>query len=134
MLQLIYISTAQSAAGSDLDKILLASRRNNGRDDITGMLLFNGKRFLQALEGPEALVLATYDRITLDQRHRAPVILSSKPIADRQFGAWAMACERRARQAVGRSLVETVDSLVAGVSDPNVRALFSSYVRMDVAA
>jgi len=134
MLQLTYISTARDEAESDLDRILLASRRNNSRDDITGMLLFNGKRFLQALEGPDELVTATYDRIKLDPRHRAPVLLSSKPITERQFGAWAMACERSARQTVGRNLVETVDALVAGVSDANIRALFSSFVRMNAAA
>ncbi|RVT39804.1 BLUF domain-containing protein [Sphingobium algorifonticola] len=134
MFQLIYISTAQNILPNDLDSILSISRRNNGRDGITGMLLFNGKRFLQALEGEEAPVMAAYKRIKCDHRHRASAILSSKAVDDRQFGNWAMASQRATRDTNDRSLIEAVDALVADVSDPNIRALFSSYVRMAVAA
>ena len=134
MHQLTYISTARSVDNATLEAILAASRRNNGRDGITGLLLFNGKRFLQALEGPTALVEATYARIATDPRHRAPVILASKHVEARQFGKWAMAFEQGAVPTQGRSLVETVDELVSGVQDADVRALFSSYVRLQSAA
>ena len=134
MLQLTYISTGRDVNEAQLDSILAASRRNNRRDEITGLLLFNGKRFLQALEGPQALVETAYKRIRVDPRHRAPVILGTNLVEDRQFGDWDMAFERV--KAFGRSqqLIDTVDALVANVSDPSIRAQFSSYVRLETAA
>src|SRR5690349_2698807 len=40
MLQLVYISTARQAHSDEvLDSILAASRRNNGRQDVTGLLV-----------------------------------------------------------------------------------------------
>lgn len=134
MLQLIYISTSRGVDRVGLDAILAASRRNNGRDEITGLLLFNGKRFLQALEGPQQLVETAYQRIRIDPRHRAPVILSAKHVEERQFGHWSMAFEQAPTTGVRRSLTETVDDLVAGITDPNIRALFAGYVRLQTAA
>ena len=134
MLQLTYISTSRGVDLASLDAILTASRRNNTRDEITGLLLFNGKRFLQALEGPQQLVEAAYERIRADPLHRAPVILSSKHVEDRQFGHWSMAFEHAPASGAKRSLTETVDDLVAGIADPNIRALFAGYVRLQTAA
>src|SRR3954468_23995369 len=95
MIQLCYISTARPQTGwHSVDEILATSRRNNRRADVTGLLLFNGKRFLQLLEGPEAEVKTTYDRILLDPRHFALVKLSERQIEEREFGGWDMSFER----------------------------------------
>lgn len=134
MLQITYISTAKDVGDADLSAILEASRRNNVRDGITGLLLFNGKRFLQALEGPETLVQHAYDRIKADARHRAAVTLASSTVAAPQFGGWDMAFQRVAAFEKSRTLIETVDALIANVSDLNIRAQFSSYVRLQSAA
>lgn len=131
MYQLTYISTVRrGGAAVDVDAILAKSRRNNARHGITGILVFDGVRFLQALEGAPEDVRATYARIRDDERHRAPVILSEREVAHREFGKWDMACERvRATGSVG--LIETVDALVGSLADKNMRALFSSFVRLD---
>lgn len=72
MLQLIYVSTINPKAGGvDPAPILVASRRNNGRDRITGMLYSDGQRFMQVLEGPDYKVEETFKRISRDARHRA---------------------------------------------------------------
>ena len=55
--QLVYISTSRSPSHvpqSEIDAILAVSRRNNGRDGLTGLLAIGGRRFLQVLEGPSA--------------------------------------------------------------------------------
>lgn len=134
MHQIVYISTAKAVADAEIDQILAQSRRNNRRDQITGLLLYNGQRFLQALEGPEALVDRAYDRIRADPRHRAAVLLSSKRIDERQFGHWEMACERATNGGEEHhALIDLVDRLVANVTDANLRAQFSSYVRLQTA-
>ena len=132
VLQLTYISTARKdVGGRDVDQILASSRRNNSVRNITGMLLFDGRRFLQALEGEDDQVAATYERIKSDARHRAIVTLSSKIVTERQFGAWAMAWHRVDPVAGGKTLAETVDALTANVPDANTRELFRGFARID---
>ncbi len=132
MRQLTYISTAtREILPSDIDQILSASRRKNELIGINGLLLFDGRRFLQALEGDEAQLGAAFERIKGDDRHRAIVVLSDRAVPARQFGAWAMAWHRVDPAAGGRTLSETVDALVADVSDANTRELFRGFARIE---
>ena len=131
MHQLTYISTSRpGTAAADIDAILAVSRRNNARDGITGLLIYDGKRFLQALEGYGPLVEAAFTRIKADPRHRAAVVLSLREPSAREFGLWDMACQKVGTVADGGSLSEIVDALVAQVPDANTRALFSSFARV----
>lgn len=126
MIQLCYISTARPhVSWNSVDEILQTSRRNNGRDRLSGLLLFNGKRFLQLLEGAEPMVEAAYARIQRDDRHFAVVKLSERKIEEREFGGWEMAFERFVadrREVVGEKVAQLTQS-----ASPNVRALFTSY-------
>jgi hypothetical protein len=50
--QMTYISTASPGiTNADVESILLKSRHGNRESGVTGMLLFDGRRFLQQLEG-----------------------------------------------------------------------------------
>jgi hypothetical protein len=92
MLQLLYISSAtRPMLGIDVESILFTARRFNRNSQITGMLISSPSHFMQILEGEEAVVRQTYDRICDDPRHRAHVILREIEVADRQFGEWTMA-------------------------------------------
>ncbi|MEH3047150.1 BLUF domain-containing protein [Sphingomonas adhaesiva] len=129
MFQLVYIS---SAVGSlHTREVLDVSRRNNARDGITGLLYFDGRRFLQALEGERLAVERTYARILTDRRHRAAVVLSRTEVAQREFGAWTMA--ERAPGVDGDAFVAQVSALVANAS-PAVRATFDGFVQVRRAA
>ena len=131
MLQITYISTVRPGVSeSEVLALLQASRRNNGFDGITGLLIYDGKRFLQALEGEPDAVMRTYDRICADPLHRAVVQLSGREVAERQFGNWNMAWQRLTRRGRDGSVEQMVDELVAGVPDKNTRALFSSFARV----
>ena len=133
MLQLTYISSAAPRVDVDIEDILKVSRRNNGAAGVTGLLLFDGRRFLQALEGEASLVNAAYQRIKADQRHRAIVLLSSNEVATRAFGVWSMAAQR-VSAAPGATVAEQVDALTAEVPDANLRELFRSFARVRAAA
>lgn len=134
MLQVIYISTAATGMSeSVVADILRVSRMNNAAADVTGLLLYDGYRFLQALEGPSAEVNAIYARVKIDPRHRALVMLHSRDIAERAFGSWAMAAQRVA-VAQGATLPDLVDSLTAHVADCTTKALFRSFSRVRAAA
>ena len=130
MHQLLYISTVSPGATIAIDDILRASQRNNARDGITGLLFYNGKRFLQALEGSDEAIARTIGRIRADPRHRAIVILSERTVATREFGNWAMADASAGDE--GEMLARVAD-LVSRAS-PTVRATFNSYARIRRAA
>lgn len=129
MLQIVYISTAIGAI--DTATILATSRRNNARDGLTGLLYTNGKRFLQVLEGEPANVERALARIDADPRHRAMVVLSSRDVTAREFGAWAMA-ERVAGDDAD-AFVARVRALIAQAA-PSVRATFDGFVQLHRAA
>lgn len=88
---LVYISDAtQDLNDNDLQEILKASRKNNPANDITGMLLYKDGEFMQVLEGSEERVLALYDLIAQDPRHKDCTILSRKEMPERLFKDWTM--------------------------------------------
>lgn len=126
MFQLVYISSAKDVVSAQaLAEILAVSRRNNVRADVTGLLVVGGRRFLQALEGPEQAVLAAYARIQNDPRHRACVLISSRAVSKRAFGEWSMA-----HDGDGSALKETVEALVACIDEPNLRAQFTGFAQL----
>lgn len=131
MLQLTYISTCRTQIDRPmLDDILTASRRNNDRTGISGLLLAGGRRFVQALEGPEREVMETYKRILADPRHFAAVELSRRTVEAREFGAWAMDYVRGGDAPAGADLRESVANLVAAIPSRNVQALFTGFAEL----
>jgi hypothetical protein len=91
MRQFVYISTATAdLSQADIDNILEASAKNNPGRKITGFLVFNGRNFLQLVEGPEASLLALMADINRDQRHSGVVRLEDNSIVDRACENWTM--------------------------------------------
>ena len=134
MLQMTYISTARPELPAEaIDEILGVSRRNNHADGITGLLLYDGYRFLQALEGDPLRVQRSFERIKADPRHRAVVMLGSYEVTGRSFGEWSMASQRVGISS-GNTVAELVDSMTEDVADLNMQALFRSFARLRQAA
>ncbi len=125
--QLLYISTIAHAGTAALSSILASARRNNQANDITGLLMFNGKRFLQVIEGPADAVEATYARINCDPRHRAQVVLARRTVDQREFGDWSMAY-RNGSGPSDNALYETICAKVAD-AHPNLRAELMAFAK-----
>jgi hypothetical protein len=88
----VYASSASVPFDSAaLLELLKKGRRNNEAVNVTGMLLFKGGNFLQALEGEEQAVRATMERISQDPRHRGVMKLLEGRTDTRQFAEWSMA-------------------------------------------
>ena len=83
------LAESEMAAGA-VDGILAVSRRNNGREGVTGALMFNAGCFAQVLEGPQEALEATFERIQQDERHGDVMLLSFGPASGRAFSAWSM--------------------------------------------
>jgi hypothetical protein len=75
----------------EIDGILATARRRNAEVSVTGAMLFNEDWFVQLLEGGEADVRATFDRIAADTRHDDVQVLYENTTATRSFPGWSMA-------------------------------------------
>ncbi len=88
---LVYTSqTTDQFKTASIEKILDTARRENARNDISGVLYFNRKYFLQCLEGSRSAVNETYHRILKDPRHTNVALLDYNEISAREFDSWTM--------------------------------------------
>ena len=91
LVRLIYASTAQDGVDlNEFKRILLQAQTNNHSRDLTGMLAFNSKIFLQALEGARDQVNDLYARLIRDPRHHTVTMLGYKEIEERHWSNWSM--------------------------------------------
>jgi hypothetical protein len=57
---------------------------------VTGCIAFEGHRVMQILEGPEAAVMALFDKIKADPRHADLEELEHKTVERMSFRYWGM--------------------------------------------
>ncbi|MGB0943752.1 MAG: BLUF domain-containing protein [Marinomonas sp.] len=92
MISVAYISKAEKKFSTpELIKMLDSFRKNNEKDTISGVLLYNGAgTFIQVLEGSEASVDTLYEKIKQDTRHSKVTCLRRAKITNRSFSEWRM--------------------------------------------
>ncbi|MEO0564365.1 MAG: BLUF domain-containing protein [Chloroflexota bacterium] len=92
LIQLIYGSTATVGKidNDELLRILEKSRQNNARRNVTGILLYKGRNFIQVLEGEAEVVDAIYATVKEDPRHHAVMTIIRREISERMFPDWKM--------------------------------------------
>lgn len=89
--EVIYISTlAKAAPISVVGEVAGKSRSRNRDRDITGLLVFDGMRFCQQLEGDEAAVRALLATIEKDPRHGGLQVIHEGPLAGRRFQQFSL--------------------------------------------
>ncbi len=74
----------------DLEAILRTSVRNNARDAITGVLMFNGAMFVQTIEGPAESIDRLMSWLAEDVRHCAMAVRDQRVLTRRIFPDWSM--------------------------------------------
>lgn len=130
MYQVTYVSTARTGQNwSAIDAIVEKSRANNRRDGITGLLVHDGRRFLHILEGDTQTVIATFQRIAVDERHAIEQVVATRDIPDREFAGWDMACQEVSTLEDGRSLAAMIELMVTPVVDADLRAALSGFAQ-----
>lgn len=86
-----YVSEASAGLpGTGLDTLVGDASRFNMLAGVTGVLLFDGHRFLQYFEGPEDGVAAVHERVLQARSHHGIVELSRGRIPQRYFPYWGM--------------------------------------------
>ena len=90
--RLMYASeTAEALNPATLQALLDHARAANERRNITGMLAFDSRYFLQVLEGDRQAVNEVFSRIAADPRHRRVELLEVAATDERRFARWGMA-------------------------------------------
>jgi hypothetical protein len=90
-----YVSDAVEGIGAaDIDRILAEASSFNRVAGVTGVLMFDGLRFLQYLEGPDDGVNSAAQRVLNARSHRRIVELARGEVATRHFPRWTMASAR----------------------------------------
>lgn len=91
LIRLIYASTVSEGVDlAELKRILQQSQANNMRRDLTGILAFNSRIVLQALEGARDEVNALYSKLLRDDRHHTVTMLKYQEVGERQWPSWSM--------------------------------------------
>lgn len=87
--QLIYASEINDSLSIDDLKLMFkqAARRNQDHG-ISGFIVFDGKYFLQIIEGDEVRVNKLYENIVNDKRHSNILLLGTKQNSQRDFKSW----------------------------------------------
>jgi methanogenic corrinoid protein MtbC1 len=84
-----YRSEATMApSASDLDKLVSRAKARNRSLGVTGMLLHDGGRYLQTLEGPPAALDEIWADVQRDPRHAVLEVLSHHIVPTRLFSGW----------------------------------------------
>ena len=117
--ELVYVSwLAPDVPLSEIGHIVAASRANNQRAEITGLLLFDGERFCQYLEGPGVPMTRLLDALRRDPRHhRFNLLYECTRSGPRRFADWRMgyatiADESALEQLAGDSGSSAMQSLL----------------------
>jgi hypothetical protein len=121
MRRIIYASRAtRDLAPDELVDLLATARALNDQAGLTGMLVYAGQSFLQALEGePEALE-ETYARIRRDGRHTGLRLLQDVETATRRFPDWSMGFEHADEDDLIDSLDGYLPATVYPLVNPDV--------------
>jgi hypothetical protein len=115
---LAYTSRARLDLGDEeLAAIHQTARHLNALDGISGILLFDGSRFLQIIEGAEDAVDTLVERLRMDPRHSAFEIRDERYVERRSFPDWSMELVR-VSAGYGTAREEVRAALPDAVSEP----------------
>jgi hypothetical protein len=91
MIQIVYESEATARfREEDLVDIIESARTSNPALEVTGLLIYHDRRFVQVIEGPEDRVTRLYEHIEADPRHTDVWRLARLEIEERVFSRWSM--------------------------------------------
>ena len=90
--RLLYVSDlAPGTRAGEVSRIVASSRRRNTADGLTGLLIFDGDRFCQYVEGPPAALEALRGRLDADARHvRMETLIDGAFAGPRRFSDWRL--------------------------------------------
>lgn len=94
LLRIVFCSRSLSSCQSGIDPaiggIFSQARRNNAKQQLSGVLLHGDGCFFQCLEGEHSAVESTFHKINLDPRHEDVCVLRLEKSNARIFSKWSV--------------------------------------------
>lgn len=126
MLSLIYVSTAQTQVNDALVRQIAGSAaERNARAEVTGLLAYNSRSFMQLLEGEGDDVLEIMHDIERDSRHESIVYIRQADRGKRECPNWSMRSLITPLTGIGSAKVFT--GLLPAQMELDTKILFTSF-------
>lgn len=91
MHQIIYLSSSKKILSPEqINELLSKSREKNLKNNITGILLYFDRDFLQVIEGEKKAIQDLFEIIKKDERHTEIITVFNKKINEKHFPEWNM--------------------------------------------
>ena len=125
--ELVYSSrTPEPMTDAQVQALLEHSREKNTREGVTGLLCYDGKSFLQIIEGESGTILELFHLIRNDPRHTDIEILHDGEVEQRAFDSWKMAYENMPSGML--------PSLARSIARASLTAAMAGKAEMDISA
>lgn len=126
--ELIYSSNPVEPLGSaEIEALLEQARGRNRALNLTGILFYDDREFLQLIEGEQDAVEQVFASIKQDPRHCNITVFHTGTVAVRSFSTWLMAFERVAPETALEQwrdhVVGTAGDLLQGAPNLGYRLL-----------
>jgi hypothetical protein len=133
MYLIVYTSRAKRPfTHVDLVNLRAFSASVNRVTDITGLLVYDGKLFIQAIEGDVAAVKATMKRITKDPRHDNITYIERRETEHRQFGQFSTQFRDVNALGDGADFLTRVKTMVGQVELDSTKAAFIGFASLSL--
>ena len=129
IIQYVYISTALDLSRDEVDAILATCARKNSDQGITGLLLYNGRNFLQLLEGGKDALDTLMSSIEVDPRHTGVVMMHKGNAANRVCPNWAM--KRIAISDAIEVRQQSLEEELPAAIDPAIRKIVLNFAMLN---
>ena len=95
---------------SGVGTLVKIAREQNPSRSITGVMMFDGERFTQYIEGPAEAVAALTENLSKDKRHTAFLALNAgNDLEERRYGTWSMGYSDVSLEELDIDLMATID-------------------------
>ncbi len=129
MRRIVYISTATGMPAAEVDRIVAAAEQGNFERQITGFLIYNGRNFLQLIEGEQAVLMSLMAKLARDPRHSGILRLIDEPITERSCAGWSMHRMRLGSDLAGRRAAIAAE--LPGMMSPGSRQLVENFAALN---
>ncbi len=101
---------APNCEPTEVGAIVKTAREFNASHGITGILVFDGERFTQYIEGPASDIASLVAKLPKDRRHTDFLRLSAgNELAERRYATWSMGYSDVSLDELDIDLMATID-------------------------
>ena len=131
MHHIVYMSRAtKHLSSNELYKLCHQSANHNRDNSITGLLIYDGYRYMQLIEGKRGSVEGLMSRISSDGRHDHITYLSDTDVANRSFTGWALTCLGFQENSTSAKLLADVKYKVRHMGNKDLMAAFIGFAAL----